>query len=333
MQPAEWSSCDLLSDLSPPAECASIGPIAACSLGSPCQRTCCLQINPPASATALQAAESDPYPASTAYPSRIRPYFSQIPSRVLRTKEINNLSCPLLPDCWSEACPAFSQLNCFTYGGWVRTPPLTCHPPHSHTYCFFTTPLLSLLAWDAPLLPARNFRSAQGDPKRFDAWAAAPRRHRNVVFIARYNENLYWLTPLLGLIDELHTGKLHLTNVQNGGRDGHSFLEFAAQYVERGDAHGLGNVFFIQVASPTCAPSPEVFISHALLITCQLLVVSLTIVLRSINARRVAHLVGSSYRGVDPTGRVSIVGDELKGRLNQTVTNFFSLLDTGAALT
>lgn len=73
--------------------------------------------------------------------------------------------------------------------------------------------------------------------------------------------------------------------------------------------------------------------SHALLITCQSLVISVTIVLRSINARRVAHLVGSSYRGVDPTGRVSIVGDELKGRLNQTVTNFFSLLDTGAALT
>lgn len=152
MQPAEWSSCDLLSDLSPPAECASIGPIAACSLGSPCRRTCCLQINPPASATTLQAAESGPYPASTAYPSRIQPYFSQSPSRVLRTKEIDNASCPLLPDCWSEACPTFSQLNCFTYGGWVRTPPLPCHaarhmPPSPLTHV--------LLPQDSPPLPPR----------------------------------------------------------------------------------------------------------------------------------------------------------------------------------
>ena len=145
----------------------------------------------------------------------------QAPAKVVEKEQIDNATCPLLPDCWAASCPAFSQLNCFTYGGW-------------------------------------------GDANRFNAWASEPRQHKNVVFITRYNENLWWLTPLLGMIDELHvwnkghacrtdvfamlnaTGKLRLTSVQNGGRDGHSFLEFAAQYVERGYTQGPGNVFFVQ---------------------------------------------------------------------------------------
>ena len=283
------------------------GPVSQCFEEVTCALTCCQSINPNSAVTSPSASTTNSAMLLSAHNPEVS-YYEQTPAQVVPSELIDNMTCPLMPDCWTAKCAKHAQLNCLTYGGW----------------------------------------EAQD---RFEALAAKPRAHRNVLLVSRFNENLWWLTPLLGLIDELHvwnkgdacrtdvfaalnkTGALRLTSVQNGGRDGHTFLEFAAQQAEwlRAGKATPANIYFVQgcpaghmgqlqslsrfqdrmaelLHAPTL-PQTEMFGGDSGFYMLNPFLIS---------ADEIANQVQPLYKGVDASGRISLFSEMLGDRIQQT---------------